>query len=546
MFHLIKDSINLEQTYTHLEIKCFSCGDKGHLARDCDKIHYVVKKQDIIENFLRKEAIFAKKWRRKRRPRYSARSNIPKMAETAEMIQEDYSDYTISDEEVSQDSLDEILERNLVVLPRAEITDFNSRKLERKNKSTRYSAIALMGEIITPHYMHHHQPGQTRGSYTSHTGTKEDNMTGPDHRPSTKYMGQGLQEFVFFSIDKVENFEVYYPQYNIRTMIQRFEKERFQNMLRGELGGAKAIVLKNFGSLMKRVSQGGTKSPLFFSSLQKQTTIQRGKRKQAEKPVDSFAHSGLNKQMQEAITRKKTLNKNNSRKTKNFEETSSNYDMALASPEFNNRGGDKVFDFVMDEDGDQDTYKNGRREDEATMSRREIFEDRKGGKTKIQITRLGTLKPKTLSQLKMSNSDITSHILPSSPSRSDQQLGSIATPSINTPAKINSRNSSKKGSLFQLVQTKNSLDEKIPLDVNLQPGGLNNSNLEQQLIYAMVKERAETESLTKFGRSYSLEKFDDVKRQINKLNIPKVVRTLLQPKQVSHTHVNPKTAHFGI
>jgi len=544
MFHLIKDSINLEQTYTHLEIKCFSCDEKGHLARDCDKIHYVVRKQDIIENYLKREAIFAKKWKRKRRPRYSARSNIPKMAETAEMIQEDYSDYTISDEEVSQDSLDEILERNLVVLPRAEITDFNARKLERKNKSTRYSAIALMGEIITPHYMHHHQPGQTRGSYTSHTGTKEDNMTGPDHRPSTKYMGQGLQEFVFFSIDKVENFEVYYPQHNIRTMILRFEKERFQNMLRGDSGNVKALVLKNFGSLMKRVSQGGTKSPLFFSSLQKQTTIQRGKRKMAEKPVDSFAHSGLNKQMQEAITRKKTLNKN-SRKTKNFEETSSGaYDLIPGSPDTFNRGG---IDFVMDEDGEQDTFKNNRREDEATMSRREIFEDRKGGKTKIQITRLGTLKPKTLSQLKMSNSDITSHILPSSPSRSDQQLGSIATPSVNTPAKLNSRNSSKKGSLFQLVQTKNSLDERIPLDVNLAPSGLNNSNLEQQLIYAMVKEgRAETESLTKFGRSYSLEKFDDMKKQINKLNIPKVVRTLLQPQQVSHAHVNPKTAHFGI
>lgn len=541
MFHLIKDSINLDQTYTHLEIKCFSCGDKGHLARDCDKIHYVVRKQDIIESYLRKEAIFAKKWKRKRRPRYSARSNIPKMAETAEMIQEDYSDYTISDEEVSQDSLDEILERNLVVIPRAEVTDFNSRKLERKNKSTRYSAIALMGEIITPHYMHQRQPGQTRGSYTSHTGTKEDNMTGPDHRPSTRYVGHGFQEFVFFSLDKVENFEVYYPQYNIRTMIMRFEKERFQSMLRGDLGTAKALVLKNFGSLMKKVGQGGTKSPLFFSSLQKQTTIQRGKRKPAEKPVDSFAHSGLNKQMQEAITRKKTLNKNNSRRTKNFDEASSGaYDLVPGSPD---RAG---IDFVMDGDEELDTYKYGRREDEATMSRREIFEDRKGGKTKIQITKLGTLKPKTLSQLKMSNSDITSHILPSSPSRSDQQLGSVATPSMNTPAKINSRNSSKKGSLFQLVQTKNSLDERIPLDVNLAPSGLNNSNLEQQLIYAMVKQgRAESESLTKFGRSHSLEKFDEMKKQINKLNIPKVVRTLLQP-QVSHSHVNPKTAHFGI
>jgi len=544
MFHLIKDSINLDQSYTHLELKCFSCDEKGHLARDCDKIHYVVKKHEIIEHYLRKESNFMKKYKRKRRPRYSARSNIPKMAETAEMIQEDYSDYTISDEEVSQDSLDEILERNLVVIPRAEVTDFNSRKLERKNKSTRYSAIALMGEIITPHYMHHqhqHQPGQTRNSYTSHTGTKEENAN-TDHRPSTRYVGQGLNEFLFFSIDKVENFEVYYPQHNIRTMIQRFEKDRFQNMLRGDGGTAKALVLKKFGALMKGIGSGGTKSPLFYTSLglQKQTTIQRGKRKMAEKAPDSFAHSGLNKQMQEAITRKKTLKNQNSRKTKNFDsEYSSGYDNPLSPI---NRGG---IDFAMDdyESGDQNTFKvRSRPEDQATMSKREIFEDRKGGKTKIQITRLGTLKPKTLSQLKMSNSDITSHILPSSPSRSDQQLvGSVAT-----PAKINSRNSSKKGSLFQLVQTKNSLDEKIPID----PSALNNSNLEQQLLYAMVKEgrNEAAESLTKFGRSYSLEKFDDMKKAIHKLNIPKVVRTLLQPQPggTSYHHVNPKTAHFGI
>jgi len=529
MFHFIKDTINLQHRFTNIEIRCFSCNEKGHLAKDCDRIHFVAKKEDIIERYLKREVNFRKKWKRLRRPKFSARGNIPKMAETAEMIQEDYSDYTLSDEEVSQDSLDEILERNLVVIPRAEQTDANSRKLERRNKSTRHSAIALMGEIITPHYGH-----QGRASYThSHTGTKEDNMT-DYHRPSTKIAG--LHDFLFFNIDKVENFEVYYPQYNIRTLIQKFEKDRFQNLLRSSSGTMKAMVLKNFTSLLKDPNRMGSRSPLFYTSLQKQTTIQRGKRKMQTKKSESFTHSGLNKQMQEVITRQKTLKK--SQRTKTYDGNSDEEQNLIDS---NDKG--KIDLFADFEGGERDSGKNKlypNDEDEATVSRREIQDERKKAKTKIQITRLETLKPRTLSQIKLDNSETNSHILQSSPRRSDA-VGSA----LNT--KLNSRNSSKKGTNLQIYQTRNSLDDKLPLD----PNALNNSNIEQRLLYAMVKDGhvgstgPETNKKYNYGRSCSLEKFDDMKKTLNKLNIPRVIRTLLEyPSQAPQN--NYRTAHFGI
>ena len=529
MFHFIKDTINLQHRYTNIEIRCFSCNEKGHLAKDCEKIHFVAKKEEIIQRYLKKEQNFRKKFKRSKRTKFSARANIPKLAETAEMIQEDYSDYTLSDEEVSQDSLDEILERNLVAIPRAEQTDVNSRKLERKNKSTRHSAIALMGEIITPHYGY--QGG--RVSYTSQTGTKEDNMT-DYHRPSTKVTG--LHEFLFFSIDKVENFEVYYPQFNIRTLIQKFEKERFQNLLKSSSGQMKAMVLKNFTSLLKDPNRTGTRSPLFYAALQKQTTVQRGKKKIQAKKSESFTHSGLNKQMQEAITRQKTLKRN--QRTKTYDGDSDEIENLYDS---NDRGRMDLFADLEGQDGGSGKNKFFASDDadEATVSKREIQEERKKGKTKIQITRLETLKPRTMSQIRLDNSENTSHIFQSSPGRSEA-LGSA----VNT--KLNSRNSSKKGTIPHLFQTRNSLDDKLPIDPNI----LNNSNLEQKLLYALVKEgqnvQNDVNKKYNYGRSCSLEKFDDMKKTLNKLNIPRAIRTLLEYPSQTQANYNYKTAQFGI
>src|SRR5690242_9284552 len=110
MFHLIKDQIGICKDYSMLEITCYSCNQKGHFSKDCHKIHFIVDRKDTIANYALNQSTFRASYQRNDRAKFSALGSLPLLSEIAEMIQEDYSDYTISDEDLSQDSLDVILE----------------------------------------------------------------------------------------------------------------------------------------------------------------------------------------------------------------------------------------------------------------------------------------------------------------------------------------------------------------------------------------------------------------------------------------------------
>ena len=49
MFHSIKDNMNLNKKLIDVQLKCFSCSEPGHLARDCPKIHFVVDPEAVIK-----------------------------------------------------------------------------------------------------------------------------------------------------------------------------------------------------------------------------------------------------------------------------------------------------------------------------------------------------------------------------------------------------------------------------------------------------------------------------------------------------------------
>ena len=525
MFHLIKDSINLNNDYSQIELTCFSCNNKGHLAKNCHELHYVPNRIEIIKTYLKRREARRKQYRRSYRSKFKAILSMAKLSEVAEMIQEDYSDYTISDEELSQDSLDIVLERNLFIVPGAERNDLKSRKTERRNKSARYSAHALIGEIINAN----NAIGTTnRHSYTSQNATKEETS---EPRLSTK---PGQIEFLFFTVDQVENFEVYHPQYNIKNLVQRLEKEKFQSMLKGSLGTAKALVLKNFGSFMKSSNRRGTRSPNYSPTLpptiQKQGTI-RGKRKNQNKETDAFAHQSLGKQMQQAIVRAKTIKKPTRQKT--FGEDLQDSDAYQGIYDF----GYDTTDQNAGNDVEQVLIKLDPSQDDGTVSRKDLKDERKIAKEKVQLDKLVTLRPRTLTQLKLENSGTTSHLLPSSQRITVRTEQIDSSPKITK--KINSKNSSKKGgNTLHLIQTKNSLDKELLVD----PSHPIHANLENAILYAMVREgqiRHDKNSKRR-SRPLSAEKIDDMKRMLNKFEIPKIVRNLIE---------NPigitKTAHFG-
>ena len=524
MFHFIKDRINLNGDYSHIELICFSCNNKGHLAKNCHELHYVPKRTQIINIYLMRKEARMQQYKRRNRPKFKATQNIARLSEIAEMIQEDYSDYTISDEELSQDSLDIVLERNLFIVPGAEKNDLKNRKTERRNKSARYSAQALIGEIINAN----NAIGTTnRQSYASQNVTKEEIG---ESRLLTK---PGQIDFLFFTVDQVENFEVYYPHYNIKNLVQRLEKEKLQNILKGSLGTAKALVLKNFGSAMKNLNRRGTRSSMYSTqvlpALQKQETI-RGKRKNQNKESDDrFVHQSLGTQMQQAIVRAKSIKKSFRQKTFGEDQDSDSHQVT-----------DEPERDTTDQNAgnyEEQILKLDPSQDDGTMSKRELKEEGKVAKEKVQLEKLLNLRPRTLSQLKYENSGMTSHVLPSSYRMTDrtEQIDSM----LKITKKVNGQDSlRKRGTALHKFQTKNSLDKELLID----PSQPIPANLENAILRAMIRQgqvRHDGNSKRR-SRPLSVEKIDDMKRAIHKFEIPKIVRNLLE-SPIKTT----KTANFG-
>jgi len=201
-------------------------------------------------------------------------------------------------------------------------------------------------------------------------------------------------EFIFFSIDKVENFELYYPQNNIIKQITEFEKIRFERLLESRQGAAKALVIRNFGSMLKS-NKGPHKSPLFYANLSKERIIQRGRKKTVHQNAPMQRLKTL---MENAIIDKK---KNKKKKNKLYSgfgggssytseqsdffgrnDTESSEELPLTKPSTLPKGGSLE-------------------EDEATLSRSERIFERRTTNPSIFMNKLGSMTPKMM--LKMAS-----------------------------------------------------------------------------------------------------------------------------------------------
>jgi hypothetical protein len=73
---MISDSINIFNNYQYLNLRCFGCGSKEHLALTCPTLHVRVKKERVIQNYLRDEAEFRQHFDRRRRRRFHVLKNL--------------------------------------------------------------------------------------------------------------------------------------------------------------------------------------------------------------------------------------------------------------------------------------------------------------------------------------------------------------------------------------------------------------------------------------------------------------------------------------
>ena len=62
---MIKDAMKLYNSYQHLNIHCYSCGNNDHIAIECPKVHLSLKRHSVIANFLAEESIKKKNFQEK-------------------------------------------------------------------------------------------------------------------------------------------------------------------------------------------------------------------------------------------------------------------------------------------------------------------------------------------------------------------------------------------------------------------------------------------------------------------------------------------------
>lgn len=349
----------------------------------------------MIQEYLAKQRLFNKKFRRSKRPKYNALANFASNKEVVEMIQEDYNDYTLSDEDLSQDSLDMILERNLILLPGAEANDMKNRKIDRKRKSTRLSANLLIEQVISVHDM----IGR-RGSQMLSQNMIRDDVS---HDPMTLKSASG--EYIFFTIDKVENFELYYPQNNVIKLITEFEKYRFEQLLESRQGIAKALVIRNFGSMLKS-NRGPHKSPLFYANLTKENII-RGRKKKDTVTEKQLPVQRLKTLMDNIIHNRK---KNKVKKVNQF-----GYENEVSEYE-----SDTESETSFQEEKQSILIRKGGtlEQDEATIPRSDRMYERRQTNPSLHMGKLGSLVPKMMNK-----------------TSSDMQKYTSRTSSIDTPLK---------------------------------------------------------------------------------------------------------------
>ena len=520
MFHLIKDNLNLYKDYSQLQLQCYACEQVGHIGLACNEIHYKPNKEEIIQEYLKKEAGKKKKFKRGQRPRFSARSNLKELASIAAMIQEDYNDYTLSDEDLSQDSLDNILERNLFLIPGAEMNDIKNRKMERKRKSTRMSANLLYEQV------------NNVNDLIGRRGSQMVSLT-PTDAPIDPMALKSNGEFIFFSIDKVENFELYYPQNNIIKQITEFEKIRFERLLESRQGAAKALVIRNFGSMLKS-NKGPHKSPLFYANLSKERIIQRGRKKTLHQNVPMQRLKTL---MENAIIDKKKTKKKKNKLYSGFAGNGSSY-TSEQSDFFNRHDTESSEELPLTKPS---TLPKGGSldEDEATLTRSERIFERRQTNPSLFMNKLGSITPKMMSKMisdakyESRNSSVDTYAKLGKDSDHER-------PSKKEKGKDKEKDQEKDG------EGSNGKDKGKPKDPEQERREMKNMLLLDILMENDNRgRRGSKRSDGKRGsRSLSQGKLDDMDKLIDKLEDKIDMGQLIQ-KMVERRLTKTLTAHFG-
>jgi hypothetical protein len=243
-FHSIQNNLIIYDNYEQISVQCYSCKEFGHIARLCPKTHCVFEREAVIRLYIQEQKRFMKNFRRKNRHRFNWRGSLQALEESAKWIQDDYGDRSLSEDELSQDSLDLILEKNLILVPNAEINDMKSRRgNDNRRKSKKFTVDFNFFQEI------------------DHIN----NMLG-DKISDESIEIHARNDHLYFNIDRVENFELYFPHNNIQHQIRDLEKRRLEKIENTADGKIKSKFFKSLNVFRRNKVNPGVRRRARFEN----------------------------------------------------------------------------------------------------------------------------------------------------------------------------------------------------------------------------------------------------------------------------------------
>ena len=213
---MMKDSMNLYKNSKYLNIECYSCGSVEHEISYCPNIHITIDRAKVIEKYLEDEAEFKRTFVRRQRQRFNTFKSIEQLNEAATQFQMGHQteiQYSIDssdpeEEEMgavsSYSSLDEVLDRKI----------YDPHPLDYVEDTDNVKILDMSRNYVHISKKNRQKVGQIETFMKNNYDPYYHNL----------------------NLDRVKNFEVYYPNNNIAKLMIEFEKRRLEKIVEMRLG----------------------------------------------------------------------------------------------------------------------------------------------------------------------------------------------------------------------------------------------------------------------------------------------------------------------
>jgi len=219
MFKMIEDSLRIYNSYQYLNTRCYSCGSKEHIALHCPTIHGRYNKSKVIQNYIKAEQDFKRNFKRRDRTRFHVLKSLDQLQEAASQIQISYQHELEFDEEIIYydenqfSETDEVLDKNL----------YDPQPIVYYDDEGMFKVFNPDDNIFLKKT---HKKSITKTSQEKKKPNEIDQFMIKNYDPYYKNI----------SIDRVQNFEVYFPNHNITRLMIDFEKRRCEKILQMRVG----------------------------------------------------------------------------------------------------------------------------------------------------------------------------------------------------------------------------------------------------------------------------------------------------------------------